>query len=74
MLMTADPAVKALSEQVMQSVMRAMPGIMEEAREAVAGLPQPRDLSTLSDGERERVSKLLRMALSKQTDRPGEGP
>lgn len=61
MLMTTDPSVKALAAQVMPAVMHAMPKIMARAQNATAALPQPRDPSTLSDADRRRVARLLRM-------------
>jgi hypothetical protein len=63
MLMTTDPAVKGLTAQVMPAIMHAMPAIMEKAQAAVAALPQPRDPATLTESERRRVARLLRIDL-----------
>jgi len=60
MLMTTDPAVKGLAAQMTPAIMKSVPSIMEQAQQAIAALPQPRDPDSLSESERRKVAHLLR--------------
>lgn len=59
MLIYADPQVMSAMNEVMPAVLEMMPAMMEQMQLRMVDLPEPRDLSDLSDAELQRLSELL---------------
>lgn len=59
MVIFMSPEVVAKMQEMMPVLMQRMPGIMQKAQTAVAGLPALRNPQELTDAERAKLAKLL---------------
>jgi len=59
MVIFMDPEVMKKMQEFVPAMMKAMPAIVDKAKAATAGLPEPRKPRDLSKAERERLAGLL---------------
>lgn len=65
MTIAADPAVMQKMQAFMPTLMQALPGILQKAQAATAGLPKPKTPQTLTDADRAKLAQLLGVAPEK---------
>jgi hypothetical protein len=70
MTIAADPAVMEKMQAFMPQLMQAMPGIMQKAQAATAGLPKPKTPATLTDADRAKLAQLLGVSPDKLKKAP----